>query len=74
MNSTNQFRNLLLCEQRRHWRLCLRSTIVVSQPAQAQTFKVIHNFTGGQDGQNPFAGVTLDKAGNLYGTAYGGGT
>ncbi len=28
--------------------------IVVATPtAQAQTFKVIHNFTGGQDGANP---------------------
>ena len=37
------------------------------------TFSVIHNFTGGQDGANPEAGVTLDRAGNLYGTASGGG-
>src|SRR5208283_3392648 len=49
--------------------------VVATQPAQAQyTFKKIHNFTGGQDGANPYAGVTLDKAEkNLYGTAYGGG-
>jgi len=47
--------------------------VVASQAAQAQTFKVIHNFSGGQDGANPYAGVTLDKAGNLYGTAYAGG-
>ena len=47
--------------------------VVVATPAQAQTFKVIHNFSGGQDGASPNAGVTLDRAGNLYGTAYGGG-
>jgi hypothetical protein len=39
--------------------------IVVATPAQAQTFKVIHNFSGGQDGATPKAGVTLDGAGNL---------
>lgn len=47
----------------------------LSYSAQAQTFKVIYNFTGGQDGSYPEAGLTMDKAGNLYGTAYqGGGT
>src|SRR5271165_6140847 len=45
--------------------------VVASQPAQAQTFNVIHTFTGAMDGRYPYAGVTLDKAGNLYGTAYG---
>ena len=48
--------------------------VVATQPSQAQTFKVLHIFTGGQDGANPEAGVTLDKAGNLYGTAYVGGS
>jgi uncharacterized repeat protein (TIGR03803 family) len=42
--------------------------------ARAQTFTVLHNFTGGQDGANPRAGVTIDGAGNLYGTTYLGGT
>ncbi len=41
--------------------------------AQAQTFTVLHNFTAGADGANPFAGLTMDRAGNLYGTAAGGG-
>ena len=47
--------------------------VVAPQPAQAQTYKVIYNFTGGQDGANPKAGVTIDGAGNLYGTASAGG-
>src|SRR5271169_6701746 len=42
---------------------------VSTQAAQAQTYQVIHTFTGGADGGNPQAGLTLDRAGNLYGTA-----
>ena len=34
---------------------------------------VLYSFTGGPDGLNP-AGLVLDTAGNLYGTASGGGT
>jgi uncharacterized repeat protein (TIGR03803 family) len=30
---------------------------------------VLHSFTGGADGGNPFSAVILDPAGNLYGTA-----
>ncbi len=53
--------------------LCL-SVIVLFSAAHAQTFSVLHSFTGGADGGNPWAGLTLDRAGNLYGTAMGGGT
>jgi uncharacterized repeat protein (TIGR03803 family) len=34
---------------------------------------VLWSFTGGLDGQYPFQGLVLDGAGNLYGTAKGGG-
>jgi uncharacterized repeat protein (TIGR03803 family) len=47
--------------------------LVTTQATQAQTFTVLHAFTSGQDGANPYAGLTIDKAGNLYGTAYAGG-
>ena len=45
-----------------------------AQTAQAQTFSLIHTFTGGMDGAAPEAGLTLDAGGNLYGTASAGGT
>jgi uncharacterized repeat protein (TIGR03803 family) len=38
------------------------------------TFKSIHSFnSNGHDGTNPLAGLTLDAAGNLYGTTHDGG-
>jgi uncharacterized repeat protein (TIGR03803 family) len=37
------------------------------------TEKVLHRFTGGADGEYPSAGLTLDKAGSLYGTTSQGG-
>ena len=49
-------------------------TVVLTQSAQAQTFKVIHTFTGGADGRGPYAGLTADAAGNFYGTTGGYGT
>jgi uncharacterized repeat protein (TIGR03803 family) len=49
-------------------------TILSLQPAQAQTFNVLHNFTGGMDGSSPYAGLSLDQAGNLYGTTSAGGS
>jgi uncharacterized repeat protein (TIGR03803 family) len=38
------------------------------------TEKVLHNFSdNGKDGENPYAGLISDAAGNLYGTTYEGG-
>jgi uncharacterized repeat protein (TIGR03803 family) len=34
---------------------------------------VLHSFTGGSDGAFPYAGLTMDSHGNLYGTTQGGG-
>jgi uncharacterized repeat protein (TIGR03803 family) len=37
------------------------------------TEKVLHTFSGGDDGEQPYAGLILDKNGNLFGAAIGGG-
>jgi len=42
-------------------------TVAFSPSAHAQTSTVLHTFTG-SDGTYPYAGVTLDAVGNLYGT------
>jgi len=38
-----------------------------SPAAQSQAFQVLYSFTGDEDGHYPVAGLTLDRAGNLYG-------
>jgi uncharacterized repeat protein (TIGR03803 family) len=45
----------------------------LSPSGGAWSFSVLHNFYGGSDGAHPFAALTLDAAGNLYGTASSGG-
>lgn len=35
---------------------------------------MLHNFGVGTDGMHPYDGLIFDSAGNLYGTANGGGT
>ena len=51
--------------------------VSTSQPAQqpeaASSFTVLYNFTGGEDGANPAAGLIRDASGQLYGTTYNGG-
>lgn len=34
---------------------------------------ILHSFTGGSDGNSPYAGVIRDEEGNLYGTTFAGG-
>jgi hypothetical protein len=46
--------------------------VTVVQTAQSQNYAVIHTFTGGPDGARPATGLTIDKAGNLYGTTSAG--
>jgi uncharacterized repeat protein (TIGR03803 family) len=49
-------------------------TLALPASAGAQTLNTIYNFTGGQDGEGPLAGLAMDASGNLYGTAHEGGT
>ncbi len=50
------------------------AAMVAAEPAAAQSFQVLHTFTGGSDGAAPTAGLTKDAAGNFYGTTSGGGS
>jgi uncharacterized repeat protein (TIGR03803 family) len=55
--------------------LLVLPVILAAAPcAQAQTFTVLHRFTGGRDGAEPPTGVLPDAAGNLYGVTQFGGS
>lgn len=43
-------------------------TLLTPSLTQAQTYQVLHTFTGGQDGKSPESGLIMDRAGNFYGT------
>lgn len=48
---------------------------IANSRAQAQTFTVLHSFSGGRDGGNPLSGLVMDAAGqNAYGTTSSGGS
>jgi uncharacterized repeat protein (TIGR03803 family) len=49
------------------------SVFKLSPAGSGWTYTDLHDFTGGSDGGNPNGVLTLDAAGNLYGTAWGGG-
>jgi uncharacterized repeat protein (TIGR03803 family) len=51
----------------------LMAAVVVSLTAQAQTFTLLYQFTGGADGGRPLGGLVEDGAGNFYGTTSAGG-
>lgn len=52
--------------------LAILAGVLAIPSVQAQTYTTLHDFTGGADGENPYAGLSMDRAGNLYGTASGG--
>jgi len=47
-------------------------TVFKLSPTGEET--ILHVFAGAPDGANPYAGLTADSAGNLYGTTSGGGS
>ena len=52
--------------------LALLINLGLAGAGQAQTYSVIHNFVGSYDGSEPASGVTIDAAGNLYGSTFFG--
>jgi uncharacterized repeat protein (TIGR03803 family) len=53
--------------------IVLALALAVPEMAQAQTYTVLHAFNYRVDGEYPVAGLTIDAAGNLYGTTSTGG-
>jgi len=47
--------------------------LIAAHPAQAQTERVLYNFTGGSDGSGPIAPLTPDGRGKFFGTTSCGG-
>ena len=47
--------------------------VAAAPQTQAQTYSVIHSFSGNADGSFPETGLTVDRNGNLYGTTTAGG-
>jgi len=76
MCNRKTFRHLAFARQATTVVVLLVLTVVVgiAPVAQAQSFKVIHNFTGQGDGATPESGLTVDAAGKIYGTTSGGGS
>ena len=51
--------------------LAILAMVGTAPAARAQSFQVIHYFSGGADGATPAAGLTVDAAGKFYGTSNG---
>jgi uncharacterized repeat protein (TIGR03803 family) len=51
----------------------LTTLLAFSTASVAQTESVLYAFSGGPDGGTPYSTLTLDSAGNLYGTTFSGG-
>lgn len=49
-------------------------TMLAPAPGLAQTFNVLYEFNRGAGGGQPYAGLTMNAAGDFYGTTEYGGT
>ena len=52
----------------------LAAMLTMVSIAQAQTLRILHNFTDAPDGSNPWGRLSIDRSGSLYGTTEAGGT
>ena len=53
--------------------ITLAFTLLFVQNTSAQTYTVLHSFSGGSDGAMPYGGLAWDGASSFYGTATQGG-
>ena len=51
--------------------IALLTVLATAHFLPAQTFSALHGFGSNNDGANPMAGVTIDRAGHIYGTTNG---
>ncbi len=78
MATARRFRKLITGRNLRAKTVLLALTFVfvltaaTTDAAHAQSFQVLFTFNGGPDGAQPYAGVTVDRAGNLYGATHSG--
>jgi uncharacterized repeat protein (TIGR03803 family) len=49
------------------------SVFKLTASGNSWTYRSLHDFTGGSDGDLPYSNVVFDSNGNLYGTASQGG-
>ena len=48
-------------------------TALATLAAHAQSYTLVHTFTGGKDGAFPYSGLAMDSAGNFHGVTAAGG-